>query len=77
MNSSKDEIVRALSVELGKEVRATDSLDSLGIDSLRMAQLAGDLERRFGFSVDEELLDVETVNDLVEYVQSRTTGPRQ
>jgi len=72
MNPLEVELIQALSEELGKDVHATDSLDSLGIDSLRMVQLATELERRFGFRVDEELLDVETVEELAEYVRSRS-----
>ena len=74
MNSVETDILQALREELGKDVRATDSLASLGLDSLRMAQLASELESRFGFRVDEELLDVGTVQELVEYV--RTRSPR-
>lgn len=65
------EILRALRSELGRDVRAGDSLGSLGLDSLRMAQLAGQLENRFGFKADEELLDVDTVEELIEYVRAR------
>ena len=66
--------MQGLREELGRDVRATDSLSSLGIDSLRMAQLATELETRFAFRVDEELLDVETVKELVEYVRSRSAN---
>jgi len=72
MNPLESEVVQALNEELGKDVHATDSLQSLGLDSLRMAQLAEDLERRFGFRVDEEILDVGTVEELAEYVRSRS-----
>ena len=72
MSPLEIEIAKALSEELGKDVHGTDSLDSLGIDSLRMVQLATELERRFEFRVDEELLDVETVKELAEYVGSRS-----
>jgi len=74
MNSIDTEIMQALSAELGKDVHATDSLGSLGMDSLRMVQLATELERRFGFRIDEELLDVETVKELAAYVRSRSAG---
>ena len=74
MRTIEVEIVQALHDETGKEVSATDSLDSLGIDSLRMAQLATQLERRFDFRVDEELLDVGTVKELADYVRSRVHG---
>ena len=77
MTSAEEEIVRTLGEELGKDVRAADSLDSLGIDSLRMAELATELESRYGFMADEELLDVETVKQLVEYVQSRSSVSRR
>ena len=73
MNPVATEIIQALREELGRDVDLTDSLGSLGIDSLRMSQLATELERRFGFRVDEELLDVETVEELAEYVHSRST----
>ena len=73
MNAIETEIVQALRKELGRDVRMTDSLGSLGLDSLRMAQLATELEKRFGFRVDEELLDVETVEELTEYVRSRSS----
>lgn len=72
MNPLESEIVQALKEELGKDVRATDSLQSLGLDSLRMAVLAEDLEKRFGFRVDEEILDVGSVEELAEYVRSRS-----
>ena len=74
-NSIEAEIVEALSQELGKDVDLAVSLGSLGIDSLRMAQLATELERRFDFRVDEELLDVETVKELAEYVRTRSEKP--
>jgi acyl carrier protein len=72
MNSIETEIMQALNAELGRDVHATDSLGSLGMDSLRMVKLATELERRFGFRVDEELLDVETVKELAAYVRSRS-----
>lgn len=75
MTAVEMEIAQALREELGKDVQATDSLGSLGVDSLRMAQLATELEKRFGIRVDEELLDVETVEELTEYVRSRCTSP--
>lgn len=74
MNTIETEIVQTLRRELGRDVNSTDSLGSLGIDSLRMAQLATELERRFEFRVDEELLDIDTVEELAEYVRSRSAG---
>ena len=74
MNPIDIEILQALREELGRDVSMTDSLGSLGVDSLRMAQFATELERRFGFRVDEELLDVGTVGELSEYVRAKKVG---
>lgn len=73
MDTIEIEIERALGKELRRRPRATDSLTSLGLDSLRMAELATRLESEFGIRVDEELLDVETVGELANYVRIRTT----
>ena len=71
MDTIEQQIVQALQDELGRGVTPADSLDRLGIDSLRMAELASGLERRFGIRMDEELLDVDTVAALAVYVRQR------
>lgn len=49
----------------------------LNIDSLMMAELTVELEKQFGIRVDESVLDVETIDDLASYVESRMeTGKR-
>jgi acyl carrier protein len=73
MDSIEIELRRALEEETGRRPRATDPLSDLGLDSLRMAELATRLEDQFGVRVDEELLDVDTVADLTHYIRSRTT----
>jgi len=73
MDSIEIEIRRALEEETGRRPRATDPLSDLGLDSLRMAELATRLENQFGIRVDEELLDVDTVADLTHYIRSRTS----
>lgn len=71
MDAVEQQIVQALQDELGSRVTTADSFGRLGVDSLRMAELASDLEHRFGIRVDEELLDVDTVGELVDYVRRR------
>ena len=71
MDTVEQQIAQALQDELGRPVTAADSLGRLGIDSLRMAELASGLEHRFGIRVDEELLDVDTVEELADYVRRR------
>jgi len=73
MDRIESEIQRTLAEATGRRPRAADSLTDLGLDSLRMAELAVQLESEFGIEADEELLEVETVTDLAEYVRSRTS----
>ena len=73
MDAIEQQIVQALQDELGRSVTPADSLGRLGIDSLRMAELASGLEHRFGFRADEELLDVNTVAQLADYVRRRVS----
>jgi acyl carrier protein len=49
----------------------TDSLVMLGIDSVGMAELTYDLEQMYKIKVDDGLLNVDTVQDLVDYVRQR------
>lgn len=76
MDAIEEDILAALKSELGRDASLTDSLDRLGVDSLRMAELASELENRFRFKVDEEVLELETVQELVDYVRSRSAGGR-
>lgn len=74
MDAIESEIVRVLGDEFGGNPQPTDELMGLGVDSLRMADLATELERRFGIKIDQDLFEVETIRDLAEYVRDRSPG---
>ena len=57
--------------ELGRSVHGDDRLSSLGVDSVAMAEFIGTLEKRFQFDADAEILDVDTVDELVRYIDER------
>ena len=57
--------------ELGRSVRVDDRLSSLGVDSVAMAEFIGTLEKRLQFEADAEILDVDTVDELVHYIDAR------
>ena len=48
-----------------------DSLAMIGIDSVAMAELTFELEKRCGTKIDDAILDVETVGQLVDYLHAR------
>lgn len=49
-----------------------DSLALIGVDSVGMAELTFELEKRYRIKVDDEVLEVDTVRDLVDYVRIRS-----
>lgn len=71
MDVIEQEIVDYLRKSIGGNPRSTDSLAVIGIDSVGMAELTFELEKRFSIRVDDDVLDLETVADLVRYVRER------
>jgi len=65
------QIVEYLSKVCGSTPKLTDSLAVIGIDSVAMAELTFEFEKRFGIQIDDGVLDVETVEELARYVQDR------
>jgi acyl carrier protein len=43
----------------------------IGIDSVAMAEMTFELEKRFAMKIDDEILDVESVRQLVHYLHQR------
>lgn len=70
-NRVQTELLSALTAQTGSSPQPSDELSKLGIDSVEMAGLVSELERRFGIRVDEEVFDVVTVEDLARYVEAR------
>jgi len=48
-----------------------EPLALVGIDSVGMAEMTLELEKRYDIRVDETIFDVDTVADLVSYVRER------
>jgi acyl carrier protein len=71
MDEIRDTLAELLRTKTGQSPSGDDSLAALKIDSLAMAEITMEIERAFDIKVDEEILDVVTVNDLVTYVYER------
>ncbi|AMB91861.1 acyl carrier protein [Aerococcus christensenii] len=55
-----------------EEVQPTTRLqEELDADSLDIFQIINDIEDEFEISIDEEDMDLETVQDLVDYVEKK------
>jgi acyl carrier protein len=71
MEEVRKTLSELMRIKTGQTPAGEESLSALKIDSLAMAELTMEIERMFAIKVDEDVLDVETVNDLVAYVYER------
>jgi acyl carrier protein len=69
--STKTQIVEYLKKVCGGSPSGSDSLSMIGIDSVAMAELTFELEKRFSIKIDDDILDVDTVDELIQYVMNR------
>lgn len=65
-------IRQGLREKFGGDPQSDDSLAAAGIDSLGMAEFSLEIEKRFGVRVDEDILNVETVADLTDYIYAKS-----
>jgi acyl carrier protein len=72
--SVQTQIVEYLRKVCGGSPQGNDSLAMIGIDSVAMAELTFELEKRFGIKIDDDILDVDSVDELVQYVVARKEG---
>jgi acyl carrier protein len=65
------QVIEYLSKLVGSRPHLDDSLAMIGIDSVAMAEMTFELEKRFAMKIDDEILDVESVRQLVQYLHQR------
>ena len=69
--ATKTQILEYLKKVCGGSPKGNDSLSLIGIDSVAMAELTFELEKRFSIRIEDDILDVDTVDELVGYVVAR------
>jgi acyl carrier protein len=74
--SVQTQIVEYLRKVCGGSPKGNDSLAMIGIDSVAMAELTFELEKRFSIKIDDDILDVDSVDELVQYVVARREGSK-
>ena len=68
----RDIIVNTLSCDAGQITPETNLFEDLEADSLEAVELSMALEEAFGVGIsDEDLPNIKTVNDILEYIQSK------
>lgn len=74
METIESVLLVQLAEKFGGRPQLSDSLILIGVDSVGMAELTFDIEKRFGIRVDDGILDVDTVQDLADYIRQRQQG---
>jgi acyl carrier protein len=81
MSDNKDLLTLFKSVAARVDKRKFDHvtresvITELGIDSLSMMQIVGEMETELGVMIpDEDLVELRTVGDLVKKIETRTTA---
>ena len=71
MDALEKQILEKVERISGNAPSLDDSLALIGVDSVGMAELTFEIEKHFQIQVDDQVLDVETVRDLADYVRLR------
>jgi acyl carrier protein len=72
MNQIQDKLLELIQRKTGFVPALDDSFDALKIDSLAMAELTVEIEKVFDIRVREDITDVNSIRELVAYVESKT-----
>lgn len=75
LQSTRTQIIDYLRKVCGGSPQGNDSLAMIGIDSVAMAELTFELEKRFAIKIEDDILDVDSVDELVHYVIKRKSAP--
>ena len=68
----RDIIVNTLSCDADQVTPETNLFEDLEADSLEAVELSLALEETFGVGIaDEDMANIKTVNDIVEYIKSK------
>jgi acyl carrier protein len=70
----KQQLLELVRCKTGVSAQPGDTLAALRIDSLAMAELTVEIEKLFQIRVEEDVLDVQTVDDLADYIQSKVSA---
>lgn len=74
METIESVLLEQLTEKFGGQPQLGDSLILVGVDSVGMAELTFDIEKRFNIHVDDGVLEVDTVQDLANYIREKQVG---
>ena len=73
-NTVKNVLAESLDIDVNKIKRESLLIEDLGIDSFGFAELSYAVQEKFKFEIPvEDAQNIKTVNDLMDYVDSKIT----
>ena len=73
MNSIEEKLLTQLEEKFGNRPELSDGLAYIGVDSVGMAELTVEIEKDFGIAVQDDIVSVDTVQELADYIRERQT----
>ena len=71
MQSIEEKLLHSLAEKFGGSPQLSDELVLIGVDSVGMAELTVEIEKEYGIRVNDDILGVETVQQLADYVREQ------
>ena len=71
MDAIEEKLLASFEEKFGNKPELDDELSFLGVDSVGMAELTVEIERDFQIEVDDQIVNVDTVQDLAAYIRER------
>lgn len=71
MESIEDRLQDSFEEKFGTRPELSDGLAYIGVDSVGMAELTVEIEKEFGIKVHDDIVHVDSVQDLANYVRER------
>jgi acyl carrier protein len=66
-----ERVLRIIRTRTPHEVTLDSTFDSVGLDSLAMAEIVFEIEHEFQIRTDDQLLDLQNMRQVVEYIAHR------
>jgi acyl carrier protein len=67
----EENLLAKLAKKFGTEPELSDGLAYVGVDSIGLAELTAELEVEYGIRVSDDVVALETVQELADYIQQR------
>lgn len=71
VESIEEKLIASLAAKFGTNPELEDGLAYAGVDSVGMAELTVEIEQAFGITVNDDIFQVDTVQELADFIRER------